>query len=125
MATNDQIRPQPNSSFSGFALLVATMALLLSIGAILAVAFKLNDPGSGGTYAMHHGGGSVGSSSMMNGGGVNGSMMAPRARPKPESRRKNSASSSRATKSTRSAARKAPGTTPTCLRASPSPRGRR
>lgn len=41
--------PKPASSFSGFALLVATMALVFSIGAVLAVAFRLNDMHSGGT----------------------------------------------------------------------------
>src|SRR5690348_1468080 len=39
--------PQPAPSHSGFTVLIATMALLFSIGATLAVAFKLNDMHSG------------------------------------------------------------------------------
>jgi plastocyanin len=39
--------PQPAPSRSGFAVLVATMALVISIGAVLAVAFKLSDMHSG------------------------------------------------------------------------------
>ncbi|MBS1884056.1 MAG: hypothetical protein JSS97_14000 [Actinobacteria bacterium] len=75
MAVNDHTRSQSTSSYSGFTLLVATMALLLSMGAMLAVAFKLNGSGGGGTYVMHHASGSVGSSSMMHGNGAPGSMM--------------------------------------------------
>jgi plastocyanin len=75
MATNDHTSPPSTPSYSGFTLLVATMALLLSIGAMLAVAFKLNDSGGGGTYVMHHSGGTIGSGSMTNGNGVQGSMM--------------------------------------------------
>lgn len=63
MAANDHTSPQPTTSHSGFTLLVATMALIISLGAMLAVALKLNDSGgaSGGTYAMPHGNGLHGS----------------------------------------------------------------
>lgn len=75
MAADNPTSHPPTSSYSGFTLLIATMALLLSLGAMLAVAFKLDDSGSGGTYVMHHPTGSTGSGSMMNGNGVQGSMM--------------------------------------------------
>lgn len=39
----------PHNSDRGFALFVATLALLISMAAILAVAFKLNDTGTSGT----------------------------------------------------------------------------
>jgi plastocyanin len=67
MSTSDQTQAPPASSPSGFTLLVATMALILSLVAVLAVAFRMHDSSSsaGGHYA----------SSMMNGSTVHGSMM--------------------------------------------------
>src|SRR4029079_6149694 len=64
----------PSPSYSGFALLVATMALILSMGAVLAVAFKLSDNGtlaSSGTMmsGAHHGSGSMMGRGATGGGG--------------------------------------------------------
>jgi plastocyanin len=68
---------QPSSSRSGFAILLATMALLFSVIAVLAVAFKLNDMHSGesgvsfmsGAAVHHH---AATQSSMMGGSGATG-----------------------------------------------------
>ncbi|HVT00479.1 MAG TPA: hypothetical protein VHE08_08180 [Solirubrobacterales bacterium] len=67
MSANDQTQAPLGSSSSGFVLLVATMALILSLVAVLAVAFRMQGSSSsaGGHYA----------SSMMNGSPVHGSTM--------------------------------------------------
>ncbi len=69
MSVNDSTRsPQP--ARSGFTLMIASMALIFSVGTMLAVAFKLNDMRDGsGTYALPH------AKAMMGGGNVHGSMM--------------------------------------------------
>lgn len=61
--------PQPAPSHSGFALFVATIALMFAIGAVLAVAFKLNDMHSGNTGVTMVNGSTHGSThgSMMGG----------------------------------------------------------
>jgi plastocyanin len=65
MAANDSTQHQPSPSYSGFALLVATMALILSLGALLAVAFKLSDNGtSTGGHAMMSGSNAPGQAAM-------------------------------------------------------------
>ena len=46
MSANASSEDSSGPSYSGFALLVATMALILSMGAVLAVAFKLSDNGT-------------------------------------------------------------------------------
>jgi plastocyanin len=43
---------RPPSSDRGFAIFISSLALLISMGAMLAVAFRLNDTNSGGTAAM-------------------------------------------------------------------------
>ncbi|MBS1676181.1 MAG: hypothetical protein JST08_02230 [Actinobacteria bacterium] len=67
MSVNDSTRsPQP--SRSGFTLMIASMALIFSVVAMLAVAFKLNDMhSSSGTFVPRH------AAEMMNGGPVHGS----------------------------------------------------
>lgn len=74
MSTNDSTQTHSAPSYSGFALLVATMALILSMGAVLAVAFKLNDNGTSAssgtmTSGAHHGSGSMMGSGATGGGG--------------------------------------------------------
>lgn len=74
MAANDSTQSSPPNSYSGFALLVATMALILSIGAVLAVALKLDNggtPASSGTMmsGANHGPGSMMGSGATSGGG--------------------------------------------------------
>jgi hypothetical protein len=67
MSANDHTETPPAPSRSGFVLLVAMMALILSLVAVLAVAFRMHesDSSAGGHYT----------SSMMNGSTVHGSMM--------------------------------------------------
>jgi plastocyanin len=65
--------PAQPSSHSGFALLIATMALVFAIGAILAVAFKLDSMHSSANSGVAMVNGSThGSSSMMGGTGSTG-----------------------------------------------------
>lgn len=58
MSADASTPSRPTSSYSGFALFVATLALLLAIGAILAVAFRIEGTGthfSGSGTAMGNG----------------------------------------------------------------------
>lgn len=61
---------QPAPSRSGFAVLLATMALIFSVGAMLAVAFKLNDMHSGESGVTFMGG--VAHHGVMSGAGHHG-----------------------------------------------------
>ncbi len=76
MSANDSTPAPPTSSFSGFTLFVATLALLIAIGAALAVAFRIEDTSNGltasGTTMMSRSGSGSGATpgSMM---GANGS----------------------------------------------------
>jgi plastocyanin len=67
---NDPTQTPPAPSGSGFTLMIAAMALIFSLVAMLAVAFKLNDMHDGPeSYAAPH------ATAMMNGHHVHGSMM--------------------------------------------------
>lgn len=76
MSANDTTPTRATGSHSGFALLVATMALILSLGAVLAVAFRLDSTGnnfSGSGPAMMSSKGSPAGSMMGTNASVGGS----------------------------------------------------
>ena len=71
MSVTPSTQPRQNPSYSGFALLVATMALLLSLGAVLAVAFRLDSSSNNFSSSSMPGSmmGTTGSSGSGSGGG--------------------------------------------------------